>query len=274
MAKRSIVGYAPKGVQLNKRWYGQEHIDQIIKVAGGLPAGQVKIKLGKADGSKLETATVDRREALSVRLQSAAQVYSVFSEAQQKPTPRQLKLQYARIQTAAERLLDALGAGCKGDINQMPYSLRHEFLRLARLSAMATGYGPLYTTIAQTQLRSTIKGVASMKCWARSLKKSASEACAARSKSARARKRDEALAALVDSLVAIWVEVFNRQAATSNSRKTGQADGALVNFIRACFKPLEIKTTSNGIRERILDCATYKKHHAARRMGKSKKTGT
>ena len=109
MPKRSIETLRLTGRRLRLPGdgpiYDDDIIDGIIEAAGGLPDGKIKhccLNTDKAD-------FVSRRKALEERLDRAARTYLFKTEWQTKPTPKQLAKRFAKIETAAAKMLAELG---------------------------------------------------------------------------------------------------------------------------------------------------------------------
>lgn len=251
MPKRSIDGFDPTGLNLDKPFYSVEDFDRIVEAVGRLPNTDVEHRRLNDDGSDFVTVSVSRKEALAERLETAANWWHVNSQYQTEPTSKQSADAFGKIEKAAKDLLGALGLPVKpvfkDETADMPQALRYGGLQpyAAKEKWLVTGDG---------RLREAVRGVYQIRNRARRTRKLNT----AKPETPRESRHagDAALDELFVSLANIYRDIFERRIATSvgspTSAKEGQAIGPLVRFLCACLTPLlkDDTPTPEAIRER------------------------
>ncbi len=272
MARKSVAGFRPKKIR-DRRFYTDSAIDRIIEAAGGLPPGNVlpdgdvDLSIYDLDGNALglprDDRLVDRRTELGCRLELVAQNWDVKRQLQKRPTHRQRAQEFARVETAATRLLTALSVPEDGDTDAMPPSLRHGGLQ-AYAAKEAETHGQFSRYTGKGLLDESIKGVARLRRWAGAARKRA-EALIPRNGRG-GHTGDKALDILFGDLVGIWLDVFEQTPATALNAK-GQPGGPYLRFLRASLEPLGVTMTGEALRDRVRRLFQGKR----RRPGKSKR---
>jgi hypothetical protein len=280
MSKRSIETFLRQSG--DGPIYDDEVIDGIIEAAGGLPEGDVEHYRLNKDGTDFERATVSRRQALEERLDAAARTYLLKTEWQTKtkPTPKKLAMRFAKIETAAAKMLTGLGLprdvrleevrpDRKGEVKkEIPSELRYgELQAFAEIEAQQLGGLPLYR--GEGLLRDAVHGVCRIRDWSAKAKQhNAGEEATPREQR---HSGDKILGDLIRSLAGIWFSVFNKLPTTSVSSGTqsspaGVVGGQFVAFIEACLRPLlgSNMLTRDAIRERVRRLRRDRTHKPSR----------
>jgi hypothetical protein len=234
--------------------YSVNDIDAIIAAAGGLPADRDNRLHAWSEPSALEPTKVPGREALAQRLERGVRDYLVQKHFETKPTPRQLAVDFARIERAGARLLKALQVAGDGDIETMPVALRRGGLQaFAAQEAEQLGQLPLQS--ADGLLHDAVQGVLRLHRWARGARTRYERQRV--TPAAQRHAGDKALDGLFGSLAGIWIEVFEKPFKTSTrgplGGAAGQPSGPLFRFIKACLAPVlrDCMPTDHAIRQRI-----------------------
>lgn len=177
MAKRSIDGYKPKGIDLETRYASVALLDRLVEIAGPLPDRPFVIEaVGPTPQEKWIEQKVPARGYLKYWLEIAATAYHYESAALRKPTARQLAVAFADIERAAKALLQQLQVTGKDgpNIDNMPHALRHGSLRdeawkdaLRRMKSRPGGF-----CSADTLMREAVQGVEAIRRWAATAKSS------------------------------------------------------------------------------------------------------
>lgn len=262
MPKRSIQAFQPKGLRPDHRFYSDDDIEAIIVAAGEMPSGNVEhlVRIDGPDGrfSHHTASQVPRSQALSERLEQAANLYTSFSSFQTEPTAKQICDAMADIEEAAAKLIAALHlpeALDQDPLASLPAALRFRALQEeAAIEAGQLGGGP-FNPSAEGLLRDSVRGVYRLHKWA--LNVQARRRTDRQTPRAKRHAGDEYLDWLFKGLACIWEDVFKRPIATSvassESANAGQAGGPMLRFFSACLKPiLKDKTPAfNAIRGRI-----------------------
>jgi hypothetical protein len=257
LPKRSVHGFQPTAVRLqlagDSDIYSDSDIDAIITAAGGLPADKVDRLHARSEPS-LETTEVARREALARRLERGVRDYLVQKHFETKPTPRQLAVDFARIERAGARLLKALQVADDGDLETMPVALRRGGLQaFAAQEVKPLGQLPLQS--ADDLLHDAVQGVLRLHRWARGARIRYERQRV--TPAAQRHTGDEALDGFFGSLAGIWIDVFEKPFKTSTGgplgRAAGQPSGPLFRFIKACLEPVlkDRMPTDHAIRQRV-----------------------
>jgi len=261
MPKRSTKSFAPSGLKFDHCFYSTEDLDRVIKAVGGLPPGNIDRERPTADGSAYIVVSVDRRDALVERLETAATRWDVVSQFQSKPTPKQRADAFKEIEEAANALIRRLyllekktespkQPESEDELAGMPSAIRYD----GGLQA----YAATDDEYDSDRLREAVRGIFQLRDWAGAAK----SRCESMGKTPRDSRHggDAALDKLFSSLVGIYVDIFEKEIGTSISSATSlkprQPTGPLVGFLRECLKPLlkDEMPSDEGIRERIRRC--------------------
>ena len=266
MPQKSVSDFKPTGIAIDHRYYSDRDIQAIISAAGGLPQGKVEHESASKDGKRLITKTVERQKALEARLERAAQTWAVDAQFPTKPTDTELSGSFAAIEAAAGKLLKALQLSPQPDpsdpLAPMPAALRFDIHKPARRrkggfdwdqEADRLGGFPEWT--GDGLLAECVRGVYRLRDWARD------EAIRIKPKKPTPHTERHGAAAalneLIESLVSIWVEIFEQKTRTSvgapGTANEGQAIGPLVRFLKTCLKPLlqDSVPSEDAIRSRV-----------------------
>lgn len=239
MPKRSIEAFDPIGRWLDGPFYSDADIDDIIRAAGRLPAGDVPHTRFNPDTGDSETVQAPRRIALQEQLESAARNFVGKAEWSNRPTPKQRAQALQKIENAATKLLKALYVSSDLDPDSIPAALRHgALLAFAHLEADKLGGPPEY--LAQSLLRDALLGVGRLQRWANAARlRNEQQPPTPRGQR---HKGAEALDEFFGSLAGIWMDVFEGLPARSVGRigapNEGIADGPFVRFVEACLRPI------------------------------------
>jgi hypothetical protein len=248
------------------RHYSPADIDAILKtVPGGLPAVLVDIQQAAPDGGGLIPCEVDRRSALTGRLEAIAEWYFMSRKGGEKPSPSELAKRFQAIETAARELLEALRLPKSGDPDEIPQALLVPLRQRAEAAGARIGGFPHHRPMewrmeggnymdyfGSAALREAVGGVKYLHAWASEAKGMEREHIRPGDKR---NKGDEPMRDLFRDLVGIWVEILKKPVKMSvgapERKNEGRPAGPMLAFIRACLKPLGIDASDDAIRERI-----------------------
>ena len=261
--KSRIAQYDPLGLRLDQRFYTDDDIGDVIAAVQPveLPSGLIAVEVLNKDGTKWVKRRFNRRNALALRLETAAHYYAMEAEFQLKPAASELRNALKSIEKAAGRLWDALGLEGKTEFEDMPQALKSE------LGAQAESHGERidgYDDMPPTQwpmkggnyvdywgrakLRQAVEDVALLRLWARNAKARAAAQVQTNGQRRTTRHSgDKALNDWFGNLAGIWLDVYERLPATSVGA-TGRANegiggGPFVRFIKAALQPVLGKST-------------------------------
>ncbi len=258
MVRKSVTGFRLENLRPfmdGRRFYSDAGIDRIIEAAGGLPPGRVALPDQRAPKTGERTPRwVSPRKALAHRLEKLARAWAFQAPLQTMATHRQQADACTRIESAAKRLLVALGVGDDGDVEAMSWVLRFGGLQAQAAIPVRIDGDP--GPSGETLLRESVLGVVRLRQWATKVRERADALATRNSRlSPPAHAADEALMRLIEGFREIGVEIFGKRPGTSvgkpASPRAGKAGGPMVRFIQACLKPLNIGLTDEAVRERV-----------------------
>ena len=207
MARKSVGLYRPKGLEdylAGRRYYTDADIGLIIVAVGKLPRGKVDLAVPDPETGDLKTKRVARSEALQYRLERCVHWWAIQVETQKTPTHKQLEKEYARIESAAKRLLSTLHISENGKVVNIPDAVRYGGLQAyAAVEAEKLGGFPEY--LGEDLLQQSVAGVARLRRWAEAAgereRVSAAQATALADRATvTGWKRDEGVRYLIDHL--------------------------------------------------------------------------
>lgn len=251
-----------------ERFYSPKQIEAIIAACpDGLPEGPIDRKqadpLAKSTiPSEIVPYIVDRRTALEETLEAAAAWYALSRSSMEKPAPSKLRNRFKAIETAAQKLLEAVQLPDSGNPDDIPRHTLYLLRRRAEATGKRIGGFPNHP-ISQRgmegntypdyhgidQFRDVIEGVKFLRTWASEAKEIKGSKV---SKHKDRNKGDPALRDLIGNLVGIWIEVFEQEIATSvegpEHPHAGEASGPFIQFLCACMEPLGVDKSTDAIR--------------------------
>lgn len=255
--------------------YSEDDLDRIIAACpGGLPDGQIDVGQVDPEGGGVIPDWKDRRNVLRQGLEEAATHFATEVKWEEGPTPTQSVKKLKAIKASANRLLKALDVQEAGNPDDLPQDILFALTGHAHRTGKEIGGFPnhppeewgmrdgRYTDYkGRESLLDAVQGVAWIRDWTHSaveranIRKHNTEMHIAYGIVAPNRS---ALDALFGNLAGIWIDVFERDVATSTGKPetetAGQASGAMVLFVAECIAPLQdlgLKMTPEGIRDRI-----------------------
>lgn len=271
MAKKRI-GWKPEGIEnylSGSRFYSDADVDQIISAAGGLPDGKIIDWLPTPDKKDMADQEVERRAALTHRLERAAHWWAHQSNWQARPAPSEIIDALKKIAKAAARLREALCISDPADPDSMPSEIRQRLRAQAEAMGEKIGgyphHRPMHWPVpgreheildygGASQLRDDIQGIGRILQWVNAAVEREENKKVRTAKKPK-RKPDMATKELLGSLAGIWIDVFEKAPKVSftggNSRNKGKPAGAFFKFTRAAIKPLPITLTDGALGERL-----------------------
>ena len=182
--KPAVGKYRPHGIRIGKRFYEEPDLDHLIDAVGiKLPDGSVSIDVLNEDATARIRRVHERRQALAIRLESAARAYDAMSEAQDnQPSHSALKKRFETIAQTAARLRTQLGLAQvldQVDFEIMPHPIRlglaneaeahgeriGGFADMPPLKWEASGIGRI-DYLGDEKLRQAIEGICLLQIWA------------------------------------------------------------------------------------------------------------
>lgn len=243
MSRRPIEVYEPRGFWVDEVFYSEDALDAIICAVGRLPSGKIECWRLDATGADFESVSLDRRTALSEKLEKAARWWHAQNDNQTRPTSKQIADRFDGIEKKAAALLKALGTP-DGELSQLP-----EVLRYGTLQAFAAqDLGKYPGQSAAQRLEKALTGVTQLRRWASKSKQKYQSQKQIPRKSRHA--GDKALNDLIGELNGIYVDVFGKKPGISIN--SGTPTGPFIRYMRASLTPLmgDETPTDHAIRER------------------------
>lgn len=268
MAKK---GNSPKRRHPLSSWYTADDFERIVNAAGKLPKGRVKVELPDMNTGGLREQSLDRWEAMRIRLNYAASAWDFESRRRTRPpSPHDLKA-LRTVERAANDLVNVLYSDGKDETKAK--ASRHTVL--FELSLAADQLGPKLGPYPQVspfkwsvpgegkdityyggdeQLRADIDVVIPVLRHFATWAKDAVRRVESREvlPNPRGPRKDMATDVLVKRVLVIWIDILGKKIRASRSAK-GEACGPLVRFVEACLEPLGVELTPEAIYGRIND---------------------
>ncbi len=268
MAKGSVEDYHPQHPE-DQEYFSDDDLEAIIRVAGGIPDGEVIHWRPAEDGSELVPVRLPRRVALKERLESAARCWDVTRQYENMPSPAQTAQAFKKVEGAANALLVALRLHRHdfgdGVLDNLPRALRDGLECEAQKDSsvvsvqedLSNGTFTRDLDILQPNgadlLADAIQGIYRLREWSRVLGSRMSGAAPRTDR----HEGDPALGELFREIALVWMDVFGGElrasVAAPGGANEGEAGGPTVNFFRASLKPLlgDRTPSDKAIRARI-----------------------
>lgn len=254
-------------------WYTTDDFERIVNAAGKLPKGRVKVVLPDLNTGSLRKKSLDRLEAMRIRLNYAASAWDFESRRRTRPpSPHDLEA-LRTVERAANDLVNVLHSDGEDEIKAKAKAKASRHTVLFQLSLAAERLGPKLEPYPQVspftwpvpgegkditfyggdeQLRAdidvAIPALRRLATWAKdAVRRVESREVLPNPTGPR---KDMATDVLFKQVLVIWTDVLERKIGVSRS-VDGVASGPLVRFVQACLGPLGVELTPEAIRDRI-----------------------
>jgi hypothetical protein len=237
----------------------------IVAAIGKEPQDVVESNYYDTATGQLKIERISGRKHMQSRLQEIAAQYHFDVHQLARPSPGQLVKRLKSIESAAHRMLAALGIEqhASDALEAItPSDLRYALQGQAALMAEKTGGfrnnppqdfsigGHSYVDWSpQAQLRDVIVGICQLQAWARDA--GAAQSNKQRNHKAKGHQGDLAVRMVIQELFGLWIDCYHAVPKLSRNSVTGAPTGRFFRFVKAFCAALGVSATDEALGSRI-----------------------